>query len=79
MPQTLSSTPPSNSQEHVKTAHFVTIETWLSDSGMSRTDTYRKLGAGLLRAKKVGRRTLIDYPHALAWLRSMPDAVITTR
>lgn len=47
--------------------------------GLSRTELYRKLGTGTLRAKKIGRKTIVDIPHALEWLQSLPDAIITTK
>jgi hypothetical protein len=55
---------------------FATIRVWCRLTGMSRSVTYQELGRGNLRAKKVNGRTLIDFPHGLAWLRSRPDAKI---
>ena len=49
---------------------------WGRISGMSLSETYRRLASGDLRAKKVGRATRIDIQHGLAWLRSQPDAEI---
>jgi hypothetical protein len=51
---------------------------WLVISGLRRTRTYELLGRGLLRAIKLGNRTLIDVPHGLAFLAQLPEAVITT-
>ena len=51
-----------------------TVSDWCALSGMSRTSTYLALGAGHLRAIKFGTRTLIDVPHGLAWLDSLPAA-----
>jgi hypothetical protein len=45
-------------------------------TGVNRTATYAALGDGHLRAIKIGRRTLIDVPHGLAWLASLPQASI---
>lgn len=59
--------------------HYVSVETWLQRTGMSRTDTYRKLGEGTLKAKKIGRKTLIDFPAGIAWIESQPNAAITTK
>ena len=55
---------------------FAPINTWLTISGMNRSATYTALGAGNLRAVKCGRRTLIDVPAGLAWLRALPAAQI---
>lgn len=59
--------------------HYVSIEAWIKRTGMSRTDTYRKLGDGILRGKKIGRKTIIDFSAGMAWIASLPDAVITTK
>lgn len=59
--------------------HYVSMETWLQRTGMSRTDTYRKLGEGILRAKKIGRKTVIDFRAGMAWIESLPDAEIITK
>jgi hypothetical protein len=45
---------------------------------MGRTATYEALGAGKLRAIKLGTRTLIDVEHGLAYLATLPAALITT-
>jgi hypothetical protein len=55
---------------------FATIEAWCRLSFMSPRNTYRHLAWGNLRAFKVGRRTLIDVDHGLAWIRSLPTAKI---
>ena len=56
---------------------FATIDRWCAIAGMGRTATYQALAAGHLRGRKVGRRVLIDVPHGLAWLRSLPAAKVT--
>lgn len=55
---------------------FVTIANWCALSGMGRSATYEALGAGHLRAVKLGARTLIDVPYGLTWLASLPRAII---
>jgi hypothetical protein len=39
---------------------------------MSRAGTYRKLAEGVLRAKKLGKITLIDVQHGLAYMDGLP-------
>ena len=56
---------------------FATIDRWCEIAGMGRTATYQALAAGHLRGRKVGRRVLIDVPHGLAWVRSLPAANVT--
>lgn len=59
--------------------HYVSVETWLHHTGMSKTDTYRKLGNGSLKAKKIGRKTVIDFRAGMAWIESLPDAEVITK
>lgn len=40
--------------------------------GVGRTTAYLHLRAGLLKAIKVGRRTLITRESAIAWLAALP-------
>jgi hypothetical protein len=61
-----------------ETPLYASIEDWCKLTGMGRTNTYRHLALGNLTAKKLGRSTLIDVPSGLAWLRSLPDARIST-
>ena len=53
-----------------------TINDWCKLSGMGRSATYEALGRSDLRAVKLGSRVLIDVPHGLAWLDSLPPAAI---
>jgi excisionase family DNA binding protein len=41
--------------------------------GIGRTNAYQEIAAGRLRAVKVGRRTLIPYDAAEAWLAALPE------
>jgi hypothetical protein len=53
---------------------YASVQRWTEISGLSRSGTYRALGAGHLRAIKVGVKTLVDVPHGLAWLNAQPTA-----
>jgi hypothetical protein len=55
---------------------YAVVSEWLKISGMSRSGTYLALGRGDLRGKKLGRTLLIDVPHGLVWLDSLPPARI---
>ncbi|MPQ73634.1 hypothetical protein [Acetobacter senegalensis] len=59
--------------------HYVSVKGWMERTGMTRTDTYRKLGEGVLKAKKIGRKTVIDFQAGITWLESLPDAAIITK
>lgn len=53
---------------------FAPVNDWCSISGLSRSRTYTLLGEGVLKAKRLGGRTLIDVRFGLAWLAALPDA-----
>ena len=55
---------------------YAKIPVWCDLSGMGRSSTYEAIGRGDLRAVKLGVSTLIDVPHGLAWLDSLPAATI---
>ena len=55
---------------------YATVPEWCRLSGVGRSSTYEALGAGHLRARKLGTRTLIDVAHGLAWLDSLPVATV---
>ena len=55
---------------------YATIARWCDLSGMGRTRTYEEAALGNLRIIKVGGRSLVDVPHGLAWMRSLPTAQI---
>jgi hypothetical protein len=57
---------------------YAPLPIWFDISGMRKTATYEALGRGDLRARKLNNRLLIDVPHGLAYLASLPDAKITT-
>jgi hypothetical protein len=45
---------------------------------MGRSVAYEELAKGNLQAVKLGKRTLIDVEHGLAWMRSLPPMIATT-
>ena len=47
-------------------------------TGLGNTTVYHLLASGALKAKKCGTRTLVTGESIAAYLRSLPDAVITT-
>lgn len=57
--------------------HYVTISDWVARSGISRSRSYELIAEGKLRARKVGRRTLIDLKAGLAWLDEQPAPKIS--
>ena len=52
---------------------YVSMEDWCRLSGIGKTVSYQLLRDGQLRAKKLGRRTLIDLAAGLHWLATQPD------
>ncbi len=55
---------------------YAGLPEWCRISGMGRSKAYEALGAGHLRAVKLGVKTLIDVQHGLTWLGSLPQATI---
>jgi len=55
---------------------YATLPDWCALSGMRPSKTYDELTRGNLRAKKIGKRLLIDVQHGLAWLRTLPEPEI---
>ena len=55
---------------------YATLPDWCALSGMRPSKTYDELSRGNLRAKKIGKRLLIDVQHGLAWLHTLPEPEI---
>jgi excisionase family DNA binding protein len=55
---------------------YTSVETASTLLGLSRRTIYQMLGRGELRARKAGKRTLVDIPHALRYLENLPAAQI---
>ena len=53
---------------------MVSIAEALRVSGLSRSDLYRRLAAGHIRAVKAGSRTLIPFDSLVEHLRALPRA-----
>jgi excisionase family DNA binding protein len=48
------------------------IEEFCRNFGVGRTKVYEELKLGRLRARKIGRRTIITAEDAGSWLRRLP-------
>jgi len=48
------------------------IEEFCRRFGIGRTKVYEELKRGRLRARKIGRRTIVTEDDAEAWLRRLP-------
>jgi hypothetical protein len=55
---------------------FASLDQWEELTDMRKRTSYEHIGLGNLRAFKVGSKTVIDVPHGLAFMRSLPAAVI---
>ena len=51
----------------------LTLNEFIAWAKIGRTKAYREITTGRLRAIKIGRRTLIPFADANAWLMSHPD------
>jgi excisionase family DNA binding protein len=54
--------------------HAFSIDGFGKCFGIGRTKIYAEIRAGRLRAKKVGRRTLISRDEAHRWWAQLPEA-----
>ena len=50
------------------------IENAAATVGLSRTSIKQEIAAGRLRARKMGRRTLVRHIDLLRWLDGLPEA-----
>jgi hypothetical protein len=70
-------------QENAETSEvkvkFAPLPRWCQISGIGKTTTYYWLAAGRLKAKKAGKRLLIDVEHGLKAIKELPDADIRVR
>jgi hypothetical protein len=55
----------------------VTVDEGVRIIGRSRSEIYRKLASGELRAKKDGKRTLILFESLKQSIANLPDATFT--
>lgn len=51
-----------------------TVDRALEALGIGRTKFYEEIKAGRLKAKKVGKRTLVTHADLNAWLSALPSA-----
>lgn len=52
---------------------YATIKDWVAISGISRSKTYELLNTGVIKAVRVGGRTLIDVEAGLKWMGDCPE------
>ena len=57
-------------QNRLKLAY--TISELVSDTGAGRSKIYEEIGAGRLKTRKLGKRTLVLHDDATSWLQSLP-------
>jgi hypothetical protein len=55
----------------------ITVSEAVRISGRSRSEIYRNLASGKLRAKKDGKRTLILFESLKQSIATLPDATFT--
>ena len=56
-------------------AELLSIKSFCERFGVSRTLTYREIGAGRLPALKVGKLTRITLKNARAWADALPRVI----
>lgn len=55
---------------------FATIKNSVAILGIGRSTLYKEAARGHIRLIKCGWRTLVDIPHALEWMATLPEASI---
>lgn len=63
----------SASSSHRTGARALSIEEFSTCYGVGRSTTYEEIKAGRLRARKVGKRTVIGVEDAEKWLSDLPS------
>lgn len=58
----------------IEAVRAYTIAGFCEAFGVGRSKTYLELKAGRLRAKKLGKKTLITEQEARRWLMALPEA-----
>ncbi|SFK79199.1 helix-turn-helix domain-containing protein [Methylocapsa palsarum] len=48
------------------------IDAFVKIAGIGRTTVFQEIAEGRLKARKIGRRTIILKDDAIAWLTSLP-------
>jgi hypothetical protein len=51
------------------------VQAFAKAHAISRTQTYREIGAGRLVASKIGKRTVITAENAASWRARLPEYV----
>jgi len=51
----------------------LSVEEFCRQYGIGKDRAFKEIRAGRLRAKKMGRRTLIPVTDAARWLEALPD------
>ena len=55
----------------------LTLEEFCKEKNIGRTKAYELINSGALRAKKIGRKTVIPRSSANEWQESLPDYLET--
>jgi excisionase family DNA binding protein len=54
----------------------ISLNDFCAANAVSRPTAYREIAAGRLKARKVGRKTIIPKESERAWLQSLPPVVL---
>ena len=52
--------------------HIFSVPAFAKAHAISRTQTYREIGSGRLKASKIGKRTVITAENAASWRAALP-------
>lgn len=52
----------------------MSVDEFCAWASIGRSKFYREVAADRIRLRKIGRKSVVTMPDALAWLSSLPDA-----
>jgi len=52
----------------------LTVKEFLEWSGIGRTKFYQEVNEGRIKLRKIGAKSVVTMPDALAWLNALPEA-----
>ena len=73
-PSTTTTTHNQPSTLHTQQQRYGTVDEWVRITGISRSETYRRIKSGDLIARKLGRSTILDFTAGFAFIQSLPPA-----
>ena len=52
----------------------LSVKSFIAWGGIGRTKFYEEVKAGRIKLRKIGTKSVVTMPDALAWLNALPEA-----